>query len=263
MFGSKSDSPVVKESSMETSPMPVAEPRASLSPLSRVIGVFFSPKATFEDIARKPSWLLPVLISTILGILSTVVLNQRVNWRDYIAQQIEKNPRAAQLSAEQKQQQAEVSAKVTGYIVYVAGVVGSVLFAVIVGAVMMLAYNLLAGAGATFSQSLAIAAHALLVGIVSTPIFLLVLLLRPPGSVDPDNPVATNLAAFLPEESAKWLVALCKSIDIFTIWMLLLIAIGFAAVNPRKLKGSKPFVIAFSVWGALVVCKVLWAFMFS
>ena len=248
---------------MATTPVPAAEPRAAISPLGRVVGVLFSPKATFEDIVRKPSWLLPVVIATILGIASTVVLNQRINWRDYILQQIDKSPRAAQLSTEQKQQQAEVSAKVTVYVVYIAGVVGSALFAVIVGAVMMLAYNLLAGAGATFSQSLAIAAHALLVEIVSTPIFLLVLLLRPAGTIDPDNPVATNLAAFLPEESAKWLVALCKSIDIFTIWMLVLVAIGFAAVNPRKLKGSKPYVIAFSVWGALVVCKVLWAFIFS
>ncbi|MGA3175795.1 MAG: YIP1 family protein [Candidatus Acidiferrum sp.] len=248
---------------MATTPVPAAEPRAAISPLGRIVGVLFSPKATFEDIVRKPSWLLPVLISTILGIVSTVVLNQRINWRDYIVQQMDKSPRAAQLSTEQKQQQAEVPAKVTVNIVYAVGVVGSVLFAVIVGAVMMLAYNVLAGAGATFSQSLGIAAHTLLVGIVSTPIFLLVLLLRPPGTVDPDNPVATNLAAFLPEESAKWLITLCKSIDIFTIWMLVLLAIGFAAVNPRKLKGSKPYVVAFSVWGVMVVVKVLWAFIFS
>jgi len=141
-----------------------------------------------------------------------------------------------------------------------AGAIGSVCFAVIVGAVMMLAYNLVAGAGASFSQSLGIAAHSLVVGVVSTPIFLLVLLLRPKGTIDPENPVATNLAAFLPEESAKWLLTLCKSIDVFTIWMLLLIAIGFAAVNPKKLKGGKAYVVAFSVWGVVVVVKVLWAF---
>ena len=248
---------------MATTPVPAAQPQGSVSPFGRIIGVFFSPKATFEDIARKPSWFLPVLISTILGIVSVVVLNQRINWREYLVQQMDKSPRAAQLSTEQKQQQAEISAKVTVYIVYAVGVVGSVCLAVIVGAVMMLAYNMLAGAGATFSQSFGIAAHTLLVGIVSTPIFLLVLLLRPPGTVDPDNPVATNLAAFLPDESAKWLLSLCKSIDVFTIWMLVLLAIGFAAVNPRKLKGSKSYVIAFSVWGALVVVKVLWAFIFS
>jgi Yip1 domain len=248
---------------MASNPAPVAEPQAAISPLGRIIGVFFSPKATFEDIARKPSWLLPVVLSTILGIVSTVVLNQRVDWRDYIMQQIEKSPRAGNLSAEQKQNQAEMSGKVTAYIVYLAGVIGSVCFAVVVGAVMMLAYNLLAGAGAGFSQSFAIAAHTLVVGIVSTPIFLLVLLLRPKGTIDPENPVATNLGAFLPEDSAKWLLTLCKSIDIFTIWMLVLLAIGFAAVNPKKLKGSKAYVIAFSVWGTLVAVKVLWAFVTS
>jgi hypothetical protein len=87
--------------------------------------------------------------------------------------------------------------------------------------------------------------------------------LKPPGTIDPDNPVATNLAAFLPEESARWLVTLCKSIDIFTMWMLILVAIGFAAVNPRKLTGANPYVIAFSVWGTVVVVKVIWAFISS
>lgn len=247
---------------MATLPAPVAEPQ-SISPFGRIFGVLFSPKATFEDIARKPSWLLPVILSTILGIISTVALNQRVNWREYILQQIDKNPRAAQLSADQKQQQAELSAKITTYIVYAAGVLISVLFAVIVGAVMMLAYNLLAGAGATFAQSLGIAAHTLVIGLISTPIFLLVLFLRPPGTIDPDNPVATNLAAFLPEDSAKWLVTLGKSLDLFSIWTLILLAIGFAAVNPKKLQGAKPYLIAFSVWGTVVFVKTIWAFIFS
>ena len=248
---------------MATVPSPMAQPQAAISPLGRIIGVLFSPKATFEDIARKPSWLLPVLLSTILGIAATVALNQRVDWRDYITQQIEKSPRAANMPAEQKEKQAEISAKVTVYIVYLVGVIGSVCFAFIVGAVMMLAYNLLAGAGASFSQSLGIAAHTLVVGLVSTPIFLLVLFLRPKGTIDPENPVVTNLAALLPEDSAKWLMTLCKSIDLFTIWTLVLLAIGFAAVNSKKLRGGKSYVIAFSVYGVLVVVKVLWAFVTS
>jgi Yip1 domain len=252
---------------MATDPMPIpasaAEPQATISPFGRIIGVLFSPKPTFEDIARKPSWLLPVVISTLLGIAATVALNQRVNWREYLSEQFEKNPQTAQFAPDQKEKQLDISAKLTTYVVYAAGVFGSVLFAVIVGAVMMLAYNLLGGTGASFSQSLAIAAHTLVVGIVSTPIFLLVLFLRPKGTIDPNNPVATNLAAFLPEESAKWLVTLSKSIDIFSVWTLILIAIGFAAVNPRKLKGAKSYIIVFSVWGALVFGKTLWAFIFS
>lgn len=248
---------------MATTPVPAPEAQASLSPFGRIVGLLFSPGKTFEDIVRKPGWITPVLVSTVLSIIAVVALNQRVNWHEFIAQQIEKNPRAAQLSADQKQQQIEVSAKFTVAIVYVAGVVVPVCFALVVGLVMLGAYNLFAGAGARFSVALSIVAHAALVGIVSTPLFLLVLFLKPPGSIDPENPLATNVAALLPEESAKWLVALCKSFDIFTIWTLILIAIGFAAVNPRKLKGSKSFVVAFSVWATYVVLRVGWASIFS
>jgi hypothetical protein len=248
---------------MATTRVPAPEAQASLSPFARIFGVFFSPKNTFEDIVRKPSWIAPVLVSTVLSIIAVVALNQRMNWREYIAQQIEKNSRAAQLSADQKQQQIEVSAKFTVAIVYVAGVMVPVCFALVVGLAMMGAYNLLAGAGARFAASFAIVAHAAMVGIVSTPLFLLVLFLKPPGTVDPENPLATNLGALLPDESAKWLVTLCKSLDIFTIWTLILIAIGFAAVNPKKLKGAKSFTIAFSVWATYVVLRVGWAFIFS
>jgi Yip1-like protein len=250
---------------MATPPVSTAMPDAqpSLSPVARIFGVLFSPGKTFEDIVRKPSWIAPVVVSTVLSIIAVVVLNQRVNWREYIAQQIEKNPQAAQLSADQKQQRAEVGAKFTVAIVYVAGVVLPVCFALLVGLVMMGAYNLFAGAGARFAASFAIVAHAGMVGLVSTPLFLLVLFLKPYGTIDPDNPVVTNLGALLPEESAKWLVTLCKSIDIFTIWILILIAIGFAAVNPKKLKGAKSFTIAFMVWATYVVLRVGWAFIFS
>ena len=248
---------------MATTPTPAPEAQATLSPFGRVIGVLFSPGKTFEDVVRKPGWITPVLVSTLLSIISVVALNQRMNWRDYIVQQMEKSPRTAQMSADQKQQQAEVGVKFTVAIVYVAGVVVPVLFALLVGLVMMGAYNLLAGAGVRFAAAFSIVAHAALVGLVSTPLFLLVLFLKPPGTIDPENPLATNLAALLPEESAKWLVALCKSFDIFVFWTLILLAIGFAAVNPKKLKGAKSFTIAFTVWAVYVVCRVGWAFIFS
>ncbi|MGB7438487.1 MAG: YIP1 family protein [Candidatus Acidiferrum sp.] len=244
-------------------PAPATEPQAKISPFGRIVGIFFSPTETFEDIARKPNWLLPVIVTTLLAIIAVTCLNQRMNWREYISQQIEKSPRAAQLTPAQKEQQVEVSAKVTTYIVYGAGVLGTIIFVVVVGGILMLAYNLLAGAGATYSQSMAVVAHAGLVSLVSTPIFLLIMFLKPKGTIDPENPMATNVAAFLPEDSAKWLLALCKSLDVFTIWSLILIAIGFAAINPRKLKGAKSYTIVFSVWAAYVIVRTLWAFIFS
>jgi len=254
---------VVEESSMATSPIPAPEAQAALSPFSRVVGVFFSPGATFADIVRKPSWVLPLVLTTILSIGVSFAINQRINWREFMNQQIEKSPRAAQMSAEQKQQQIQGGAKFSPVFTYGIGLLGPILGVLIIGLVMWGAYSLLGGASTNFNTAFSITAHAFLTGLVSSPLFILILYLKAYGTADLENPVAANLAALLPDDSAKWLLALGKSIDLFTFWTLILLATGFAAVNLKKLKGAKSFTIAFGVWAAYVVCRVGWAFIFS
>ena len=244
-------------------PAPEAQSQPAISPFGRIIGVFFSPTATFEDIVRKPSWVLPVVLLTLFSIGVSFAINQRINWREFMAQQIEKSPQAANMSAEQKEQRIEGGAKFSPMLTWAIGVCGPIVFALVVALVMWGAYNLLGGANTNFGTSFAITSHAALTGLVSSLLFILVLYLKPPGTVDLENPVATNLAAVLPDDSAKWLVALLKSFDIFTFWTLILLAIGFAATNLKKLKGSKAFTIAFSVWAVYVVCRVGSAWIFS
>ena len=244
-------------------PAPDAQSQPGISPVGRVFGVFFSPKPTFEDIVRKPSWVLPFVLLTLFSIGVTFAINQRINWRQFMTQQIEKSPRSANMSAEQKEQQIEGGAKFTPIFTWAVGVCGPIIFMLVVALVMWGAYNLLGGANTDFSTSFAITSHAALTGLVSSLLFILILYLKPYGTVDLENPVATNLAAFLPDDSAKWLVALLKSIDIFTFWTLILLAIGFAATNPKKLKSSKALAIAFSVWAVYVVLRVGRAWIFS
>jgi hypothetical protein len=244
-------------------PAPEAQSQPAISAVGRVIGVFFSPKQTFEDIVRKPSWVLPIALLTLFSIGVSFAINQRINFREFMTQQIEKNPRSANLSAEQKQQQIEGGAKFTPIVIWAFGVCGPVLFVLFVALAMWGAYNLLAGANTDFGTSFAITAHAALTGLVSSSLMILVLYLKPPGTVDLENPVATNLAAVLADDSAKWLFKLLNSIDVFSFWTLILLAIGFAATNPKKLKGSKAFTIAFSVWAVYVVFRVGGAWIFS
>lgn len=246
---------------------PVVAPEAPQAPgpidhLARIIGVFFSPKATFEDVARRPTWAIPVVLMTILGIGVAFVMNQKVDWRDVASKRIEESSRAANLTAEQKEQQIAMSAKISPAAAYAFGALGPIFGVVIVAAVMLLAYNLIGGADAKFSVSMGIISHAFVVTILSTLFFILILYLKAPGTVDLENPVATNVGAFLPESTPKALMSLGKSIDIFSIWMLLLISLGFTAVNPKKLKG-KSLSIAIAVWAVYVACKMGAAWIFS
>lgn len=247
---------------MAPTPAIAQDAPAPISPLGRLIGVFFSPKVTFEDIARRPSWILPVVVMTVLGVGVGFVMNQKVDWRDVASKRIEESPRAANLSPEQKEQQVAMSAKISPGIAYGIGVVWPVLQAVVVGAIFLLAYNLIGGAGARFGTSLGITAHAYFPWILYSLLFILILFLKAPGTVDLENPIATNVGAFLPESTPKALMALGKSIDIFSLWTLLLVSIGFAAVNPKKLKG-KALTIAVAVWAVYTAVKMGGAWIFS
>ena len=242
---------------------PLAEPQASISPFGRLTGVIFSPKVTFADIVRKPSWLLPVIMLTVLGAIVAVALNQKMDWREYVSQQIEKSPRAASLSAEQKQQRIEAGAKFAPISAYVFGIPAPVVVILIVAGVMLGAYNLMAGADVSYSTSLGIVSHAFVPWLIGNLIFLLVLFLKPPGTLDLDNPVATNAAVFLPEGSAKWLEALAKNVDVLAIWITILIAVGFASASPRKLQGKRSYSIAFGVFMVYIVIRVGLTFIFS
>ena len=240
------------------------EPEAKISPIGRVVGMFFSPRATFEDIVRRPSWILPTVLIVALSTAGVVALNSHFDWRSYTAQQIEKSPQSANMSGEDKERRIEGGAKFAPIIAYVFGIPAPIVMLLAVALVLWGAYNLMAGAGATFAQSFAIVTHAFVpASVLGTIIFITVLFLKPVGSFDLDNPVATNVAIFLPEDASKWLMALCKNVDLFEIWKLLLIAIGFAAVNPRKLKGGKPYAIAFGTFLVYVVIRVGIAFVTS
>lgn len=244
-------------------PTPVAEPQAAVSAIGRILGVFFSPKATFEDIVRKPSWLPPVAILGFLGLCVAFGINQKMNWREFMNQQLEKSPRAAQLSEEQKERQIEAGAKIAPITTYAFGVPAPIVVVLLVALFMWGAYNLLAGVNPGYKTALGIVSHAYAPAILGNLLFLLVLFLKEPGTLDLENPMATNLAAFLPEGTSKWLVKLCKNMDVFSFWIVILIAIGFAAANPKKLKGGKSFGIAFGMFALYVLVAVGFAFVFS
>src|SRR5215470_4941026 len=110
-------------------PAPSPEPaQPSMSAVSRIFGVFFSPKATFKDIAQRPSWLAAMVVLVLISIGISVTLAQRTNWLEASKEQIAKNKFAAsridQLSEGQKDQLYQQAAERSKIIRYVRGFVG-------------------------------------------------------------------------------------------------------------------------------------------
>jgi len=255
------------EGNMVTTPASAApgapEAQRPINHFGRMFGVLFSPRATFGEIAQRPSWLAPILLLSILGLCVSYVMNQRVDWGSYIRQQAEKSPRFARLSEDQKQRALETQVKLAPYFAYFFGVLGTALFALILTLVYWGAFNLFAGAGLRFGTSFGIVSHAWLPLGISSLLIIVTLLMKQPGDVDPNHMLASSLGTFLGGDAPKWLEALANSFELFWIWVLILVAIGFSVANPRKVSTGKAMGIVFGIWVAWLLVKVCWAAAFS
>jgi hypothetical protein len=240
---------------------------APVSSIGRVFGALFNPKPTFESIAQRPSWVLPLLLMLVISVAVTAVFGQRVGWRSFMERQDANNARVQkqmeQMTAEQRQQMIDNQTKFAPVVTYVAIVLFTFLGAVVVAAVLLGVFNLTAGSKIGFSTSLGIVAYSWMPYLVGGLLGLLILFIKDPSTIDIEHLVASNPGAFLSDSSPKWMISLLTSLDIFTLWVLILQAIGFSATNPKKLSFGKAFGTIFAVWIIYVLVKVGFAAAFS
>lgn len=251
---------------MATTPTPAPEAQASIGTMGRLIGALFSPKPTFADIARKPSWVAPLILLSLVWFSLNMVLVRRVDWLEYNKQQIEKNKWAAsqieQLKEDQKERAYEQAVSRSKITRYVRGVIGWPLLLLISAGIYFGAYKLIGGARTNFATAFAIGAFAHLPMGLREFLAIPVSLMKEPGAIDPENFLASNPAALLGAEAPYWQLALLGPVDLFGFWALILVAVGFSAADPKKLPFGKSLGIAVGIWACIVAffTGVAWIF---
>jgi hypothetical protein len=244
---------------MSTAPVVNSEGQTEIGAVGRMTGVIVSPKQTFAEIARRPTWVAPFLILCVLSIVVSGLLAQKTDWRGFFERQMSRNSRFDQMPQDQKDRILESQVKYAPKFTYVIGVVGTIVFVLVVTLVYWGAFNLFNGAGLGFKTAFGIVSHAFVPLIISSVLAIIILTIKARGDVDPEHFLASNLGAFLPDPSPKWLEALGQSVELFWIWTMALVAIGFSAASPKKIKPAGAFVTVFGIWAIWVCGKVVWA----
>ncbi|MGA7919230.1 MAG: YIP1 family protein [Candidatus Acidiferrales bacterium] len=237
-------------------PDPSAAATDSANSFSRVVGVLFSPKPTFESIARRPSWIVPVILGCLFFIAIVLIFTHRGGWPSFFEKQAASSSRMQRLSTEQRQGIIDKQIQFAPAFGCFESVVVPFLSALIVAALLLVVFNLSGAAKVNFKTSLGIVAYAWVPWLVHGTLTILILFLKEPATVDLQNPVASNPGAVLPDDTSKWLVALLSSVDIFAIWTMILLAIGFSAAYPKKLSFGKAFALVAISWIFFVAIKV-------
>ncbi|MFQ5694445.1 MAG: Yip1 family protein [Terriglobia bacterium] len=232
--------------------------------IDRLTGVLFDPKPAFADIAAHPTrWWVPILIIAVLSLTFTYSFTQRVGWERFMRQQVAQNERFQQLPAEQREQILQQQLRFVPIFGYVGGAVGLLVLSLIVAGIFLFVFNVLLGAQVTYKQYFTLACYSFLPYALTTVLAFVLLFLKEPRDFNLQNPTTSNIGAFLdPNTSPAWLISLATSIDLFTIWVLILLATGISAAA-RKMSWGKAFTWVVLCWVVWLVIKTGWALAFS
>jgi hypothetical protein len=255
------------------SPYPPPTPSAAepagpgLSEAQRLINTFIAPKKTFEDLKRKPSWWVPWAVSALFTLIFGIVAVQKIDIARFIQQQIDRSPsaqrRMEQLTPEQREKGIAMQAtgtKVVFYIYPLVILVGGLVFA----AILMAVFNFMLGAEVPFQRAMGVVFYSFFPWNLATILLTVsVLVSSDPNSIDLTNPMPTNPAFFMDPQGNKFIYAIVSSLDIFKIWAVILLGLGFAtASSNRKPTAGTAITTVFIIYAVLVLAGAAWKSVF-
>ena len=220
-----------------------------MKPLERIIGIYYRPGEVFQYLSERPDWVVPfmlVLITSLLIVsftLPTIILPEQT---ELARERLEE----AGLSDDQIEARVEAMTGKTGFIIGIVGVTFIFLFLLFGRAGIFLGIFSVVGEKSSYKQSLSIVSYAMMVHIIDSIIkgFLMY--------VKQTSQVYTSLALFMPggDPQSKPFQLLGK-FDLFTLWELSLLAIGFSVIYKISLKKTSG--IVFGLWTLWVLLSVL------
>ena len=228
---------------------------SGLNQLQRVVDTYVAPEKTFLDIRRNASWWLPFLLSVCISLLFIYSVDRQIGFEKIAEVNINRSAQAQErmsLMPEAQRAQAMHTIAATTRIFSYASPVTSLIFGLVIAAILMVSFNFGLGARESFNRYLAIWFYASLPFAIK---FILAAITIFAGAstdnFDIQNPVGTNVGWYLSSDTPLWLRTMLSSVDIFTIWTVVLLIIGCATV--ARVKRSSAAVVIVGWWVLAIV----------
>ena len=250
---------------MTPEPLQPVEPEPKgMGEASRIAGILFEPGKTFEDIARRPSWIVPMVLVIAVVLVMLALFSQRVGWERAIRQQFQTNPRMAQMAPEQREQAMQMQLRFAPVVSYVGVILGVPIVDLIWAGVLLGIVKGIMAAQVRFKQVFSVVTWAGMPGLISTVLTIIVMFLKNPDDFNLQNPLVFNPGALMdPLTTSKFLYSIATSLDLFMIWMLVLIGLGLKAAGGRSLSTGGAMAAVFVPWIVWTLGKASLAGMFA
>jgi Yip1 domain len=233
---------------MSSAALPVPSEPKPLSEVERVVDTFFAPTKTFFDLRRSSNWLVPAVLLILSSLAVVWVAEMKIGFDKIVDTQMQMQPKAQErldkLSPDDRAKQMETIVHVNKIVSYCFWIF-ILVFLVIVAAVLLGTFNFGLGAELTFNQCIAVTMYTSLPGVVKGLLTILLIFLGATGNFTFQNPIASNLGGLV-DPSSHFLYTVLVSVDIFTIWTLVLAGLAFSCLT--KVKRGTCMAVVFGWW---------------
>jgi hypothetical protein len=229
------------------------------SALARIPGALFSPVKTFASIARRPTWLPPLILWTICSLAVTYVVLPKIDYERIIRDAMEK--RGQTVTEDRMQSIVESQKKIGNAFGLAWGALAPTIISVLLAAIYLGAFKAF-GWDLKFRQALGVTTHAFLPAVVGSLVAIPVIAQR--DQIDPrgmSDLVRSNLGFLVSRDDSPALYSLLSSIDVFSLWVMTLLTIGFSEAT--GVSRGKAAGVVISLWALYVLGKTGWAAAFS
>lgn len=229
---------------------PAVEPKKpeKASLLDDFMDIFYAPSSVFARRANSSFWIPLLIISVLLGVifLANRDLIDPIMEAEF-ARAMAKNPQTAQLTPEQLASMR----KVTGMIGSVGAFIGPPIAMLVLGLVVWLVGKFV-DAKQTLNAGIVVATFSYVPRVVEGIVNRVQGLIVDPETLNSRFSLSLGLGRFFdPDKTSPILLGLIGRIDVFTIWITVLIAIGLAVTG--KISRGRAAIAAAIIWllGAL------------
>jgi hypothetical protein len=230
------------------------EGQEELGFLGRFVNIFANPRKAFESIDRRPTWLWPLLIVVLLTAITTQIMFPVIMQAQM--DRIRNNPNIPPEQLQAIEQQLSQAGAVQRITALVAQVVTTPLIYLIFAAIFYFVGSVLLGGDTTYKKVFAVFSWSSCISVLA------IIVVMPLKMVKKSLTVSLSPALLLPGDSAgSKLHTLLSNFDFFTIWYLLVFAIGFSIIY--KFSKAKAFTAVGILWAIWIAISVAFSGMLS
>lgn len=223
--------------------------------ISFIFKVLWAPGQAMSEVVKRGAIFAPILLLAFVSLASTFITFRKIDPAAIAIQQSERQGR--QLTAEQKaQMQQMMNSPILKGVGITFATIGPLISTTIITLIFFGIFTLVGREG-TFKGFMAVTAHACVPLVIRLIAGILTVVMVPIDQIAMDEIGSISPALFIDRTGMnKMLFTAINSIDVITIWVLILLVIGYRFVTKKSVGTMTRAACVFGLWLLFVAIRV-------